>query len=779
MSEAKAAVSTASTVLTGTSAIGISRPRVDSEAKIRGATRFAADAARPGLLHARLVTAEQAHGFIAGIDTTAALAIPGVVSVLTADDLAITPAAAMRMFEPLAREEIVFAGQPVALVVAESEAAAEDGAEAVAVTVEGAPTVLDPEAALRPDAAAARLRGAESGQEADVRSMHANVGAAAETVTATESPNLAGRTAFSKGDVEQALADSDLVVRRKFRTSWVYQAYLEPQTATAWVEPDGELVVETSTQGSLYTREQIAKMLARPVSSVRVIAAPLGGAFGAKILVAEPLAAAAAARLRRPVRLAFTRSEDFLASNPAPGCTIELEVGAKQDGSLTGLRSRIVFEAGGFTEWRIEMVAAVLISGPYRWPAFDIEALSVATNRVGVGSYRGPGGPQPAFAIETVLDELADELGLDRIDLRTANLAQPGDLMVDEAPWPPLGAAECLAAVRDHPLWQRRGQLPADEGVGLSLAYWPGAKEAAAALCRLDIDGGLTVVTGSVDMTGTATAFASIAAETFGLPVESVRVVTADTAAAPLAPMSGGSVVTYAVGAAVQRAAAQTREKLLKAAASELEVGAADLEIVNGSIRVVGDPEPLLSLTELAEKVCGFGSPYEPVDSIGASSPRSLSPSCAAHLSHVSLERDTGKVTVLEHVVVQDVGRALNPALVEGQMRGGAAQGIGWALLEELVYDETGQLVTASFVDYAVPRSTTVPQIETVIVEVPSADGPFGAKGIGEVSVMPTAPAIANAIAAASGIRPTELPMTPPRIWSLLRSAVNKEVDVQ
>ncbi len=775
MSQAPGQVPAAALPRSPANAIGISRPRSDSEAKVRGATRFAADEPRHGLLHARMVLAEQAHALIKEIDTGPALAIPGVVAVLTADDLAITQVAAMRMFEPLAREEIVFVGQPVALVVAESPGAAEDGAEAVAVTVEELPAVLDPVAALRPDSPAARRRGAEPEQETDVRSLHANVGASDETGTSAESPNLAGRTAFSAGDVTQALAGADVVIRRAFRTSWVYQAYLEPQTATAWVEPEGELVVQTSTQGSLYTREQIARMLARPVPSVRVIAAPLGGAFGAKILVVEPLAAAAAARLGRPVRLAFTRTEDFLAANPAPGCTIELEIGAKRDGTLTGLRSRILFEAGGFTEWRIEMVAAVLIAGPYRWPAFDIEALSVATNRVGVGSYRGPGGPQPAFAIESVLDEMADALSMDRLDLRAANLARPGEPMVDGEPWPPVAAAQCLAAVREHPLWQRRGGLPDGEGVGLSLAYWPGAKESAAALCRLDIDGGLTIVTGSVDMTGTATAFACIAAEAFGVPVESVRVTTADTANAPLAPMSGGSVVTYAVGAAVQRAAAQTRRKLLTAAAAELEVAAADLEIANGSIYVAGDPEPLLSVTALAEKICGFGSPYEPIDTVGASAPPALSPSCAAHLSHVRVDRETGQVTVLEHVVVQDVGRALNPALVEGQMRGGAAQGIGWALLEELVHDESGQLVTASFADYAVPRATNVPPIQTVIIEVPSADGPYGAKGIGEVPVMPVAPAISNAIAAASGIRPAELPMTPARIWSLLQSAAEHE----
>ena len=765
-------VTPASEARVGAGVIGISRPRTDSDPKVRGATRFAADIPRSGLLHARLVLAEHAHALISGIDTSAALTTPGVVAVLTAADLALKVAADMRMFEPLASKEIVFAGQPVALVVAASEAAAADGAEAVVVTVEELPAVLDPITALQLNAPPFRITQPGLEQDADVRSVHAHVGTRAEAAGQTDAQyNLAGRSSFRDGDVDAAFAAADVVLRRKFRTSWVYQAYLEPQAATAWVEPDGELVVETSTQGSLYTREQLAKMLDRPISSVRVIPTPLGGAFGAKLMVVEPLAAAAAARLHQPIRLVFTRTEDFLASNPAPGCTIDLEIGAKADGSFTGLRSRFIFDAGAFTEWRVEMVAAVLIAGPYRWPAFDIDAVSVATNRIGAGSYRGPGGPQPAFALETTLDELACALGLDPLDIRAANLAQPGEPMVDGALWPPVAARECLDAIRSHPLWRRRRELASGEGVGVSLGYWPGGKETASALCRLDMDGGLTVVTGSVDMTGTATAFAAIAAEAFGIRAESVRVITADTATAPLSPISGGSVVTYAVGAAVQRAAASVRAKLLAAAAQELEAAAADLEIIDGGIRVVGDPQDLLSVAELAGKLCGFGSPHEPVDSIGAAAPSSLAPSCAAHLSRVALDSETGTVTVVAHVVAQDVGRALNPALAEGQLRGGAAQGIGWALLEELHHDENGQLVTASFADYAVPRAHAVPPIQTILIEVPSTDGPFGAKGIGEVPVIPVAAAIANGVAAAGGIRPAELPMTAQRLWRLLNRA--------
>jgi CO/xanthine dehydrogenase Mo-binding subunit len=284
----------------------------------------------------------------------------------------------------------------------------------------------------------------------------------------------------------------------------------------------------------------------------------------------------------------------------------------------------------------------------------------------------------------------------------------------------------------------------------------------------LESDGGLTIITGAADMTGTESAFAVIAAETFGVPLEQVTVATADTRTAPYAPMSGGSKITYTVGRAVERAAARAREQLLRVAAEELEVAPEDLELVDGVIRPTGVPAREVTVAELAGRVLDFESRYEPVEGQGRSAQTSLAPSAAAHLVHLRVDRETGQVHLLGYVVAQDVGRALNPALVEGQMRGGATQGIGWALFEELVYDDQGQLVTGSFLDYAIPSADHLPEIETFIVEVPAPDGPFGAKGIGEASVMPAAGAIANAIAAATGVRMDELPMTAPRVWKAL-----------
>jgi CO/xanthine dehydrogenase Mo-binding subunit len=751
--------------------IGVARRRSDGEGKVRGSTRFAADLPVHGLLHARLVLAAEAHGRIQEIDASAALAVPGVVAVLTAADLPFVEGAAGRAGQPLARSEVVYAGQPVALVVAESEAAATDGVDEVVVDIEPLAAAMDVEAAMAPGAALARVDVVE-GDGADVGGAHAAAGGGDSGADEEElSDNVAGRQRMTAGDAAAALEGAAARAAGSFSTSWIHQGYLEPQVATAWLEPEGGLVVSSSTQGAFTTRQQLADLLGWPHDRVRVRPAPLGGAFGGKLMIAEPLAAAATVALQRPVRLALTRIEDFAASNPAPGEVISLEAGATAEGELTGVRGRIVLDRGSNDEFGFEALAALLASGPYRWRARDVASYGVLTNRVGFGAYRAPAAPPAAFAIETLIDELATELDLDPIELRLRNVLREGDQGLDGSPFPVFGAAECLERLRAHQLWERRGELPDDEGVGVAVGWWPGGLEPAAASCRLDSDGKLTIVTGAVDMSGTETVFQSIAAEAFGLDHDSVRVTAGDTAGAPYAGLSGGSKVIYTVGRAVQRAAEQARERLLEVAASELEIAPEDLEIVDGDVRPIGSPDRGMALAELAGKVLSFGSRYAPVEGYGGTAQTSRAPGAAAHLSHVRVDRETGAVTLLHHVIAQDVGRALNPALVSGQLLGGVTQGFGWALFEQLAYDDDGQLRTGSFVEYAMPSIDTVPPIEAEIVEVPAPDGPFGAKGVGEPPVVGVPAAVANAIAAATGLRLRDLPMTPLRVWGALNGS--------
>jgi CO/xanthine dehydrogenase Mo-binding subunit len=734
---------------------------------VRGATRFAGDLALPGLLHARLVLAHEAHARIRSIDADPARQVPGVVAVLTAADLPIAGTGKGRMYEPLAREEVVYAGQPVAIVVAESDAIASDAAQLVAVDFEPLEPVLDLEAAAAPGAPRARVIVAAENEGSDIGDAHAAVSAAG--IEGEElSDNVLGTARLAQGDVDAALAASAVVVRGRFTTPWMYQGYLETQTATGWLEPEGELVISSSTQAPFATRDGISRLFGLPPERVRIRTAPLGGAFGGKMMIIEPLLAGAVLAVRRPVRLALTRSEDMSATNPAGAEVMSLELGADAEGRLTGIRARVHIDRGSTDEFGIESIAAMLASGPYTWAAHELTALGVATNRVTFGAYRAPAAAPAAFAVESLLDDVARRLELDPLELRLRNVAQEGDLTSAGQPLPVFGAQACLERVRDHPLWARRSELPENEGIGVAIGWWPGGYEPAAAVCRLDADGRLTIITGAADMTGVETGFAAIAAEAFGVDPTRVRVVNADTSSAPYAGTSGGSKITYTVGRAVERAAVEARSRLLEVAADELEIAVEDLEIVDGTVQPLGVPARALPIDDLAAKILSFGSRHEPVEGHGRSA-LGPAPQAAAHLSHVRVDPDTGAVRLLHHVVAQDVGRALNPALVAGQMRGGTTQGLGWALLERLDHDEYGQLVTGTFVDYAMPTSDTTPAIDAEIVEVPAPDGPFGAKGVGEAPVVAAPGAVANAIAAATGgVRLTDLPMTPERVWRAL-----------
>lgn len=750
-----------------TSAIGRSIPRVDGGPKVTGAARFAADIGARGLLHARPVLALPAHALIERIDSTEALAVPGVVAVLTAADLPIATEGTDRLHEPLARREILWAGQPVALVVAETPEAAADAAALVVVETTPLEAVVDLERAIAPGSPRARQERAIEDAGATAESQHAAVGGGTETFTPDEpvSENVVARSGYRRGDVEAALDGCDVVVEGRFTTSWVHQGYLEPQVAMAQLDEDGVLHLTCATQGTFYTRSQIAKLFGRSIASVRVTGAVLGGAFGGKLLIVDPLAAGATLALRRPVRVELTRLEDFRMTNPAPAATLEVRVGATIDGRLRALCARLAFETGAFGENSVEGIAAILTIGPYHWDAHEVVAYGVETNRVPTGAYRAPGAPQATFALEQVIDELAGRLGLDPIELRRRNLVEPDDEMADGTAWGGIGLDECLGRLAEHPLYRTRHSLPAGEGVGLAAGAWPGGRQPASAICRLEADGRVTVVTGVVDMSGTMTGFASIAAEGLGIGAAEVSVIAADTASAPRSPVSGGSVITYSTGRAVQRATEALRGKILAYAALLLEIDVRDLELVDGSVRPKGTPERGLTLAQIGESLDGFSSAFEPLEGHGGTVPPVLAPLTSAHLVHVRVDRETGAVEVLGYVIAQDVGRALNPAIIEGQLHGGATQGLGWALHEAMRYDETGQLLTGTFLDYAMQTAPAIPTFETLIVEVPAPDGPYGAKGIGEGPVCGSAAAVANAVAAATGTRFRDLPMTAPRIW--------------
>lgn len=742
--------------------IGTPMKRIEGDQKVTGATKYVGDLALPGMLHARLVTSIYPHAEINGIDTSAAMQAPGVVAVYTGKDVhADGPEPSDRNHHMLARDKAIYYGQPLAVVLATSESAATEAAELVEVDYSPLDAVIDPLRAMESDAPVIRRKAAASdwaeGQ------MHATVSGGDELDISKLPDNITNATRFTRGDVEAGFARADEIVERQYVSHWVHQSYLEPHGSVAVPDPLGNLTVYTTTQGQFYSRNTTASVLGLEQNQVKLVGMEVGGGFGGKAVMLEPLVGWLALRHHAPVKIIMTRSEEMSAGNPAPGSVIDIKIGGRKDGTITAIKARVVFDSGCYPGTPVT-IAALMMGGYYQTETLEIVGYEVLTNKPGNGAYRAPGAPQATFAIEQAVDELATKLGWDQIEFRLHNASEEGDPQPNDVPWPRIGLKQILETMRDHEIWKNRGNLGPNQGVGVAIGGWPGGIEPCAANVRVNTDGSLLVQLGSTDITGTNTVMAMIAAEAFGMPMEKVKIQSADTDSAPYAGMSGGSKVTYTVGPAVMRAAQAAREQVLNIAAAEMEVSPDDLDILEGRVMVKGAPDQSMGIGELAQKSMTFGGKYEPVYGIGKSAQTDRAPGFAGQLAQIAIDPDTGQVTIERFLTVQDVGRALNPAMVEGQIIGGTAQSIGFALMEGLEYGEDGQLISTTWMDYVVPKSIQIPPIETILVEVPATAGPYGAKGIGEPPIIPAPAAITNAAAAATGRRFTEIPLTPERV---------------
>lgn len=747
------------------SIIGMRAPMLEGGERVRGLAQYASDIILPGMLHARLVLSDRAHARIIAVDKAAALSVPGVVAVLTADDLSVKFVPLTRSHMLLARERVIFYGQPVAVVVAESDAAAEDGAQAVKVDYEPLPASLDVEAAIAPDAPLVWPEGVPKVLNPD----DAAHGAVPTQVKqeARSHPNAAGEVSLTRGDVEKGFLDADLVLENTYRTQIVHQGYMETLACVARPDPvSGEMVVYSSTQAPFVIRDKVSEVLGLASSRVRVVTPTVGGAFGGKFGTTEPLVAAVAWTLGHPVRMVLTRSEDFLVGTPAPHTVIWIKTGMTKTGAITAMQAEILLDSGTHPN-ALQGLTAQVLGAPYKVPNLKIRAVGVLTHKPAVGSYRGPGGPQATFALESQIDEMARRLELDPLEVRLKNAVEEGDPMADGRRYPPIGLKACLERLARHPLWKQRHREPG-VGYGLAVAGWLGTVMPASAACALEGDGALTVRVASADITGTNTAMALIAAEVLNVPPEKVRVVPGDTAAAVFAGPSAGSMTTRTVGAAVLAAAQSVRKLLLETAAAMLEANVEDLVLENGAAVVRGAPGKGLTYQEIATRTMSYGSPYPPISAEGAVALQDAAPCFIAGLARVHVDTETGRIRVLDWLVVQDVGRALNPLLIEGQIHGGIIQSQGFALGEEMAYDENGQLLSGTFIDYALPKATDAPSIAVELTEVAAKGSPFGARGVGEPSIIPGVAALANAIRDACGVRVTSLPIRSQMIWESL-----------
>ncbi|MBN1964786.1 MAG: xanthine dehydrogenase family protein [Anaerolineae bacterium] len=752
--------------------VGQRIPRVDAEAKVRGQAIFGADVQLAHTLTAKMLGSPHPHARIVSIDTSAAEALAGVWAVVTAADIPNAPKydPASRYHAFLAREFAVFPGQPVAAVAADDAATAKAALDLIRVEYEVLQPVLTIQDALRHDLPAV-THGGQAAAADESATGHTALAEASEddpTGDRPASPNIAHQRIFEHGDLDAVLAWSDVIVEHTYTVPEVHQGYIEPHSFVAYWDSADHVTVWISTQGAFAARDNIADTLGIPLANITLNSTEIGGGFGGKIEGAfAPIAVLLAKKARRPVKLVLTRTEELVGANPAPATLIHVKTGARKDGTLTGMEAEVYLDAGAFASGWIYYVASVLLRDTYNFAAWRVEAYEVLTNKASITAYRAPGAVNAAFAIESQLDEMARRLNLDPLALRRQNLTRAGDLLTDGSTQGPTGSAAVLDALASHPAWTaeappRQGPDGRLYGRGIGMGVWGGAGGPAGALAKLEADGTVRIIIGTVDLTGSFTSMAQIAAEALGIDVDRVVITKASPDIAPFAPMSAGSQTIFAMGPAVKKAAENLRAKLLHYAADDLGVTMSDLTITGD--RVVDSSGDSVSL-EMLYRIGTGGYGDGPLVGQGTVPSRSPVSGVAAAVAEVAIDPETGQIELTRLTMFQDVGQAINPLAVEGQMQGGAVQSVGMALWEEIMWDEAGQVRNPSLLDYRKATFADVPPIEAVIIEAPGSDGPYGAKLVGEPPIIPPAPAIANAVANALGVRICDLPLTPERVW--------------
>jgi CO/xanthine dehydrogenase Mo-binding subunit len=573
-----------------------------------------------------------------------------------------------------------------------------------------------------------------------------------------------------RGNVEAGFKEADVVLENTFRTQTVNNGYLEPRASVASADPEGKVTVWTDNQGIFETRELVAHFLNLPLNYVKVIPVEIGGAFGGKShQVVAPMCALLSQKTGRPVKIVLTREEVFKTQRPAPASVITIKMGATKDGRLTAASATMIYDYGAlYGMGGMDVVPFGTFTGlnPYRIPNLNIESYSVYTNKTPSGPYRGPTAAQAAFAVESQMDLLAQALKADPLEFRLKNAVAEGDTMVTGAPFPRVGFKETIEKMQKY-LVQRGNVAGENRGRGVACGFWAPATNAAGATVNVNADGTAALVVGSVDISGTRTALAQIAAEELGIPFENVSVITGDTETAPFSTPSVGSMITRSLAPAICRACQDVKEQLCQRAAPQLGVEPQDVEFVHGRAQVKGIAQKYISLADIARGIAHFPG-ESPIIGRGSNEGLQLSPVFVVEVADVEVDKETGKVKVLSYAAAQDIGFAINPTLVEGQIQGAVAQGIGWALFENYMFHK-GVMKNATLLDYRMPTAADVPYVEALLAEVSFEVSPYGIRGVGEPPLVPSLAAIANAIHSASGVRLEELPMTPEAILSRIK----------
>ena len=732
--------------------VGTRVRRPDGIDKVTGRARFGADMSAPGMLVGKVLRSPHAHACITSIDTSAAEALDGVHGVITrADfpDVELDDFTADTRDNCMAGDKALYDGHAVAAVAASSDAVARKALKLIKVVYEPLLHVTDVDAAM----------------QADAPTLHD--GRAVENVPDGMGGNVVARYEFGHGDIEAGLAKADHVLERTYKTEATHQGYIEPHACLAQMGPDGQGDLWCCTQGQYMVRDTCAAILGMKQGQLRVTASEIGGGFGGKTTVfLEPVALVLARKTGRPVKMVMSRSEVLRASGPTASSSTDIRLGMTKDGRITAAFAELRYQGGAYPGSPVEF-GAMSAFAPYDLEAVKTVGWDVVANRPRQAAYRAPGAPMAAFAVESAVDEMAKQLGLDPLEVRLKNAAREGTRSAYGVTYPAIGLEATLRTAKDHPHWT--APLDENQGRGVACGFWFNFGGNTCVSLNIAPDGTVNVTEGNPDIGGSRASMSMMAAEELGIAYEQVRTVIADTASLGLNDVTDGSRVTFAVGLATIEAARAAKREMCKRAA---QVWGIDEEAVvweDGAAKPAGPnagEHPPMTLAEIAAIASNTGGPIAGHFEVNA---EGAGVSFATHMVDTEVDPETGAVKVVRYTVFQDAGKAVHPDYVEGQFQGGAVQGIGWALNEEYIYGEDGILQNAGFLDYRIPVASDLPMIDTVILEIPNPGHPYGVRGVGETSIVPPLAAIANAVSAAAGVRMNDLPMSPPKVLKAIQ----------
>ena len=734
--------------------IGKNTIRPDGADKVTGRAEYAADTTMPGMIWGKVLRSPHPHAIIKSINTKKAESLEGVHAIATSKDFVDFPVDTPVILgiqdirwmarNVLAKEKALFHGHPIAAVAAKTEEIAQKACNLIQVEYEVLPWAIEIDDAIKTDAPI----------------LH-------DFITFDGKPsNIAGTLEHKKGDIEKGFNEADVVIEKSFDTAAIHQGYLETHACLVSVAPDNKTVIWSSSQGQFMVRAMTSFITGIPQSDIRAIPAEIGGGFGGKTIVyLEPVATILSQKSGRPVKMVMTREEVMRATGPTSASKSTVKIGVKKDGKITAAKGIFYLQAGAFPGSPIRGAVGCCLA-PYDIPNAHTFGYDVVSNRSKVAAYRAPGAPIGAYAVECVLDELAEEIKMCPLEFRLKNAAKEGTQAVHGPIYPKMGYLETVEAALKHPHYKT--PLKKLQGRGVASGFWFNAGGESCAQVNITEDGNVVVTTGHPDIGGSRASIANITAELLGIDVNRVSVLIGDTASIGFSNLTGGSRVLFASAMVVTESTKQVVDILKQRAAKIWEIDEDAVNWENGEARPAGDNagkfKPL-TLAEIADKATPTGGPIgagHQVNTVGAEG------GFATHICDVEVDVELGIARIIRYTAVQDVGKAVHPAYVEGQLQGGVAQGIGWALNEEYIYNKKGQLDNPGFLDYRIPVCSDLPMIDTVLVEVPNPKHPQGVRGVGEVPLVPPLSAIANAIYDALGKRFYSLPMSPPKVLERL-----------